>query len=544
MDLSKRLIITQPMYFSEPSAKCGYCKGVKPKESQFYSLNSWQEAEAEQKEEQESGSPEHYNCTVGFQCESMSLEVYDKLCNNGFRRSGKFLYKPDLLRSCCRLFTIRTQPDQVQLTKELKSCVKRFGKNIITTNNGDDDDAKKKNSQFDYRDKLFNAQVKSDRFHTKFEPAVFTKEKYELFAKYQEQIHNDFKHSESGFKRFLCDSPFGEDMVLGTKDEWDSLNSIYSSSDATITTTKEKPHRLGPAHECYYMDNKLIAIAVLDFLPSGVSSVYFIWDPDFKHWSLGKLSALRELNLLTKLELPYYYLGYYVEDCHKMNYKASYGGELLDIVNLKYVSLSQLKSHHILDGGKLFIMYKDGEINTVDEELPMNESLSRGGVKGFPSMTNIDKLTNIAETIYGAHPNSGVYSKLPQDVEDLRELGIHYTLDSRDNIWDFVKQHGKDDSDYEEEGEDEDESEETFDPRLKFPNVVPGLISLSELRTMVAENKLSELNGSLFLFDLAIQRIRPVFDILEESPQILLMVCNLVRVLGLEMSKQCLVIVT
>jgi arginyl-tRNA--protein-N-Asp/Glu arginylyltransferase len=36
---------------------------------------------------------------------------------------------------------------------------------------------------------------------------------------------------------------------------------------------------------------------VIDILPSCVSSVYFIWDPDWAWASLGKLSALREVAL-------------------------------------------------------------------------------------------------------------------------------------------------------------------------------------------------------------------------------------------------------
>lgn len=525
------------MYFSEPSEKCGYCHGNKQNECQFYSLPSWEKSTTD------GGAAEHYNCTLGFQAESISIEVYDKLCNNGFRRSGKFLYKPDLLRSCCRLFTIRTQPDQVKLTKELKTCVKRFNK-YVSEGSPQQGPNKKKNNKapFDYREMIAEAQLNSKRFYSKLEPATFTKEKYELFAKYQEAIHDDFKHSESGFKRFLCDSPFSAEVVQGTKEEWDSLNAIYCRDGEGETT----PHRLGPAHECYYFDDKLIAIGVIDFLPSGISSVYFIYDPDYKHWSLGKLSALKELTLLSKLKLPYYYLGYYVEDCHKMNYKASYGGELLDIVNLEYISLDHLKENNILDGGKLFVMNRDKDTNN---ELNMNNALQKSGKGAYQSMLELDQLTNVAEQIYGSHPDKGAFAALPQAVEDLQELGIRYTLDSREDILDFVKdanKNGEEDSEgstaYETEHDDNDEEE--IDPKLKFPNIVPGLIPLPELRTMVAENQLSELNGNLFLFDLAIHRIRPVFDILEESPQTLMMVCNLVRVLGLELTKQCLVIIT
>ena len=535
MDLSKRLIITQPMYFSEPSKDCGYCKGTKQDNSHYYSLDSWDAVK-------EKTGDIHYNCTIGFHCESMSVEMYDKLCNNGFRRSGTFLYKPDLLRSCCRLFTIRTTPDQVTLTKELKSCGRRFKKYIGVTS-----DTSTKNKPFDYIDTILNAQIRSKRFYTRFEPAIFTKEKYQLFAKYQEQVHNDFKHTEDGFKRFLCNAPFDDSIIQGTIEEWEFLNAVFTSKE-----TKVKAHRLGPVHECYYFDDKLIAIGVLDFMPSGISSVYFIWDPDYRHWSLGKLSALKELTLLSQMGLPYYYLGYYVDDCHKMNYKASYGGELLDIVNLKYVPLNYLKTRKIIDGGKLFVM-KGLNKNGLSENISkMNESLDRAGVDKFPTVKDLDKLSNIAEKLYGFHPGSGEFKNLSSTVQELRELGVCYRLDLQDDILDFVKRYKLDkysnetedklDEDLEEqEGEGEDVYN-YIDSRLKFPNVVPGLISLAELLVMIKENKLSELNGRLFLFDLTVHRIRPILNVLDESPDILYMLCNLVRVLGLEMTKQCLVI--
>lgn len=44
----------------------------------------------------------------------------------------------------------------------------------------------------------------------------------------------------------------------------------------------------------YKVDSQLVGISVIDVLPYCVSSVYFIWDPDWAWASLGKLSALYE----------------------------------------------------------------------------------------------------------------------------------------------------------------------------------------------------------------------------------------------------------
>ena len=86
-------------------------------------------------------------------------------------------------------------------------------------------------------------------------------------------VHNDDPDdvTESSFKRFLCDTPFPDDEVDGDKDQFEGLE-LKNWGEST------KP-RVGPTHELYFLDGKLIAISILDFLPSGVSSIYFIWDP-------------------------------------------------------------------------------------------------------------------------------------------------------------------------------------------------------------------------------------------------------------------------
>lgn len=41
---------------------------------------------------------------------------------------------------------------------------------------------------------------------------------------------------------------------------------------------------------------------MLDLLPKAVSSVYFVWDPDYAGMSLGKVSALREAQMVREME--------------------------------------------------------------------------------------------------------------------------------------------------------------------------------------------------------------------------------------------------
>lgn len=142
------------------------------------------------------------------------------------------------------------------------------------------------------------------RFEVTLEPAEATREKYELFANYQRNVHKEKEHeiSMSGFKRFLCESPL----------------------QRTSRQVDGKEQLLGSYHQCYRLDGRLIAMAVLDLLPHCVSGVYMLYHSDFEKWQFGKLSALREAALAHEGGYEYYYMGYYIHSCTKMKYKADY----------------------------------------------------------------------------------------------------------------------------------------------------------------------------------------------------------------------------
>lgn len=81
----------------------------------------------------------------------------------------------------------------------------------------------------------------------------------------------------------------------------------------------------------YYLDKKMIACGFLDESSKGLSSVYFIYNPDFSDRSLGHLGALLEIQYAKDNNLEYYYLGYYIRQNNFMNYKAKFKPhELLD----------------------------------------------------------------------------------------------------------------------------------------------------------------------------------------------------------------------
>jgi len=49
----------------------------------------------------------------------------------------------------------------------------------------------------------------------------------------------------------------------------------------------------GSFHQHYILDDKIIAVGVIDILPYCVSSVYFYYDPEYAFLTVGTYSALR-----------------------------------------------------------------------------------------------------------------------------------------------------------------------------------------------------------------------------------------------------------
>jgi len=186
-------------------------------------------------------------------------------------------------------------------------------------------------------DKDMKLEQNTYQFDLKLVSDSYDQEAFELYKKYQIEIHKDSPSSitSNGYIRFLCNS------------------SLVPRTEGSIT--------YGSFHLHYRIDGKLIAVGVVDILPSGLSSVYFFYDTDYKFLSPGVLSAIKEIEYVKSFNsyrFRYYYMGFYIESCKKMKYKGDFHpSELLCPASYVWVPLDDImpyKDQHRFTNFKAF----------------------------------------------------------------------------------------------------------------------------------------------------------------------------------------------
>lgn len=118
---------------------------------------------------------------------------------------------------------------------------------------------------------------------------IVDEERVELYGRYQSQWHDGTMAGDTeGYRAFLAESPI---------------------------RTVEMSYRAA---------GRLLGVGIVDVCPDSLSSVYFYFDPDESRRSLGVFSGLCELALAAQWGKAYWYLGYYVRECDRMNYKSRF----------------------------------------------------------------------------------------------------------------------------------------------------------------------------------------------------------------------------
>jgi leucyl-tRNA---protein transferase len=74
----------------------------------------------------------------------------------------------------------------------------------------------------------------------------------------------------------------------------------------------------------FRLDGRCVAVAVVDVLGNALSAVYTFFDPALDRRSLGVNAVLAEIDIARRLGKDWLYLGYWITECRKMNYKDAY----------------------------------------------------------------------------------------------------------------------------------------------------------------------------------------------------------------------------
>ncbi|MDX9723670.1 MAG: arginyltransferase [Myxococcota bacterium] len=209
--------------------------------------------------------PERTAALQAFRSDRLPGELYQRLMDHHFRRSGMLFYRP-VCPACRACVPIRIPVQSFRPSRSQRRC---YAKNT---------------------DLRLEIRLPS-----------LDEERLSLYQRYLAYQHPDTQQgaSESSLRQFLYSSPV---------DTWEFGYYLDKQVGGTGQSTRRE----------------LIAVSIVDCCSQSYSSVYHFFAPEHAHRSLGVFSVLREIELAREKRIPYYYLGYWVEGCSTMEYKKNY----------------------------------------------------------------------------------------------------------------------------------------------------------------------------------------------------------------------------
>lgn len=191
----------------------------------------------------------------------VNAETYSGLIQQGFRRSGKFAYRPHC-ENCRECIPVRIVLQDFIPNRSQKRAYKQH-QNLVTT----------------------------------ILPVAFYAEHYALYAAYQkarhanDELNQDDKPDENDveqYRHFLCETNVASVMVEFRENE------------------------------------QLKMVSVIDLVHDGISAVYTFYETSDAKASLGTFNVLWQIEWAKSLNVPYLYLGYWIKDSKKMAYKQNF----------------------------------------------------------------------------------------------------------------------------------------------------------------------------------------------------------------------------
>ena len=183
----------------------------------------------------------------------MSMPVYSRLADYGFRRSGAFVYVPKC-PGCHACQAIRIPVEKFSPNRSQRRTMNK------------------------------NSDLK-----VKCLPAAFHQEHFELYRRYLSSRHAGSSMENPGIDDYMN----------------------FLSCDWSETYFYEFRH-----------GKRLVAVSVADKLAQGLSAVYTFFDPDDHARGLGNYAVLWLIQESRALQLRWVYLGYWIAQCKKMQYKS------------------------------------------------------------------------------------------------------------------------------------------------------------------------------------------------------------------------------
>lgn len=197
-----------------------------------------------------------------------SSAMVDNLLKGGFRRSQNIAYMP-YCDGCHACISVRIVANEFSPSRSMRRILRR-----------------------------------NEDLETRRVGAIATSEQYALFRDYI-----GARHSEGGMADM---SVFDYSMMVED-----------SAVETFITEYRRRPgSRL--LSSAVTGDLPLAGAALCDRLTDGLSLVYSYFDPDLQNRSLGSYIILEHIEHARSLNLPYLYLGYWIDGSRKMAYKARF----------------------------------------------------------------------------------------------------------------------------------------------------------------------------------------------------------------------------